>query len=183
MVLMAGCGSSDAKGAKLPDDLAKSRDKAMTAAKETALVFEGANADRLSNLLLSYIDETVKDSGEYADLLAILNQMATENEAVRMYILVPDDNGNFRLTLDTAEGTWLDAMEENPVYDEAYTDGLVASERSGWKDNTGSFWSAYAPIYNSEGDIYAIVCADCVADKLIDYPEWDRTSDSWNKYE
>lgn len=187
MLLSAGCSTDrddNGKSAALPDELAESRDSAMTAAKDAALELEGSFADRImTNLMPYYQDDTVMTTGEYTALLSILTQQRDSLGASRMYVLVPDESGNFRLTADTDSQPWLEDMGTSSVYDEAYSDGLVAAERSGWKKGSSYFWTAYAPLYNSEGDIYAILAADVSADALADHPEWDRTSDSWNKFE
>lgn len=187
IVLSAGCsmGSEDnSRSAALPDELVKSRDSAMTAAKDAALELEGSFADRIMTGLMPYYqDDAVMTTGEYTSLVSILTQQRDSLGACRMYVLVPDESGSFRLTADTDSQAWLTDMGTSSVYDEAYADGLVAAERSGWKKGSSYFWTAYAPLYNSEGDIYAILAADVSADALADHPEWDRTSDSWNKFE
>lgn len=186
LAFSAGCGGKtdgDAKTASLPEELAPARDAAMTAAKDTALAIEGGFADRLYNLVTYYTDDTVMTTGEYISLQGQLNAQKETAGAERIYVLVPDENGNFKVTVTTDETSWLTDKGTSSVYDEAYTDGLVAAERSGYREGINYYWTAYAPLYNSEGEIYGIVAADCTADKLADYPEWDRTSDSWNKYE
>lgn len=181
------CGSSPSEEPKqtieVPKEVQEVRDAAMKAAQDTAKELEGYWVDRVANLVLYYYDDSVKNVYEYTALKADLEAHAETTGAAAIAVLVPNEEGTFRLTVDTADGSWLKEMKENPVYKEAYVSGLIASERSGYKSDAGYFWTAYSPLYNQAGELYAILAVDYPADVLKDFTEWDRTSESWNQFD
>lgn len=181
------CGNTPAEEEtqkiEVPEQVQEVRDAAMKAAQDTAKELEGYWGDRVANLTLYYFDDTVKNVYEYTALQADLTAHVEKTGAVEMYVLVPNEEGTFRVTIDTAEKSWLMEMSENPVYKEAFVSGLIASERSGRKADSGYLWTAYSPLYNQSGELYGILAVDYPADILAEYPEWDRTSESWNQFD
>ncbi len=193
MLVFAGCGTTGktetkeaAKDYTLPEAVADVRDQAMDYVQDYAKKLEGSWCDRLETLISQNLGEATMDSSEYTALSATLSGYMKECGATYMYALAPDSEGSYYITVDGSEDpdTWGTSYGSEVQFKEAYEAGLVASARSGWQDGDGKWcWSVFSPLYNSNGNIVAILGIDYPAPVLSDYPEWDRDSGSWNGLE
>ena len=191
MLAFAGCGQgnssskpdSSSKDYPLPEAVAELRDQSMDYVRDYAKKLEGGWSDRLELLISQNLGEASMNSAEYTALKSTLDSYRAECGATYMYALVPDSEGNYYITIDGSEepDKWGTDYGSEVQFKEAYEAGLVASARSGWQDGEGKWcWSVFSPLYNSNGNIIAILGIDYPAPVLADYPEWDRDSDSWN---
>ncbi len=194
LLIFAGCSSASQKTEQqetatdytLPEAVADVRDQAMDYVQDYAKQLEGAWTDRLEVLMSQNLGEATMNSTEYTALCATLTGYMKECGATYMYALVPDSDGNYCITVDGSEDpdSWGTDCGSEVQFKEAYEAGLVASARSGWQDGEDSWcWSVFSPLYNSNGNIVAILGIDYPAPVLSDYPEWDRDSNSWNGLE
>ncbi len=194
LLAFAGCGSTGQETKQkeasadytLPEAVADIRDQAMDYVQDYAKKLEGGWTDRLEVLMSQNLGEATMNSAEYTALCATLTGYMNECGATYMYALVPDSEGNYYITVDGSEGpdAWGTDCGSEVQFKEAYEAGLVASARSGWQDGEGKWcWSVFSPLYNSSGNIVAILGIDYPAPVLSDYPEWDRDSGSWNGLE
>ena len=192
MLVFAGCSTGKtetkepAKDYTLPEAVADVRDQAMDYVQDYAKKLEGSWCDRLETLISRNLGEATMNSSEYAALSATLSGYIKECGATYMYALVPDSEGSYYITVDGSEDpdTWGTSYGSEVQFKEAYEAGLVASARSGWQDGDGKWcWSVFSPLYNSNGNIIAILGIDYPAPVLSEYPEWDRDSESWNGLE
>ena len=187
----AGCGQEETPEASVtvadtPEAVCEVRDLAMGYVEKYAKELEGEWVDRHDALVAEDLGEATMESDEYAALKEVLDGYRLDCGATYMYALVPNADGDFCITVDGSEepDTWMENYGFEVQFGEAYDSGLVASARSGWQDGEDAWcWSVFAPLYNSEGTITAIIGIDYPAPVLADYPEWDRDSDSWNGLE
>ncbi|MFA7662049.1 MAG: hypothetical protein WCX59_04470, partial [Anaerovoracaceae bacterium] len=103
--------------------------------------------------------------------------------AYYVYCMVPDENGDYLITVDGSEepDDWMVNYGFEVQFGEAWN-GEAAAARSGWDDDV-PIWSCFAPVFNSAGEVVAIVGIDLPCEILDDYPEWNRDRDEWNGLE
>lgn len=130
----------------------------------------------------------------YEELRKELSDIRVESKATYVYVLMPikdskasidgDVEGAYMLTIDGSEVTedWGVTYDYEVQFKEAWL-GEISAARSAWTDGDSFNWSAFAPIYNKEGKVVAILGVDYPAKDVIDlYPEWNRDGDKWNGY-
>ena len=107
-----------------------------------------------------------KSSPEYRAIYDTLLKFETNIELEYIYTLRQADDGSFYFVIDPS-------LTNPSEYGEiaATTDGLVSASRGvaavdqePYTDNYGRFYSAYSPVYASNGEIVGVVAADFDAD-------------------
>lgn len=141
------------------------------------------------------------DSGEardyegYEDIKATLDTIKEDTGATYVYALTPLADGEisidgdaskaFAITVDAGDDPddWGLEYDWEIQFTEAW-EGEPAAARSAWnEDETMQCWSAFAPVYNSDGKVVCILGIDYPCTEVIaDYPEWNRDNDAWNGY-
>lgn len=203
---MTACGGSEEEPAKEPTEEATE----ITVPKEVLDMraeVEGYASDYAKKLTDSgWGDQYIKliNSGqarEYADYNAMVNVLSDYRKdcgATYIYALSPDADGkpalssedtnkqNFLITVDGCEDPddWGTVYEWEIQFTEAW-EGAAASARSAWdNDGEGYCWSAFAPVFDSEGNVVCILGIDYPCDDLIkSFPEWNRDGEEWCEYE
>ena len=173
LLVLVGCGSSSSE--KVPDDVKKARDKALKAAQETAHEVEGGWVDRIANLENYSQNADAMDTAEYVSLRNDLLDYAKEYKAKRLYVMAIGEDSEFLLVVDTNEkgSSWHQSMPvDAEACSKASADGLISAEHKGFKSGDKYYWSAYAPLYNQNGEIAYVLGADISSKKLADYPDW-----------
>lgn len=140
-----------------------------------------------------------RDAENYDEMKAELDSIREEIGATYVYAMSPSKDGEPSLDGDvTSEGSFvitIDGSEEpddwgvdygwEVQFEEAWN-GEAAAARSAWEDSDDGMdlcWSAFAPVYNSDGEVVCILGIDYPANEVVDYRAWDRDSDEWNKFE
>ncbi|MBQ6401476.1 MAG: hypothetical protein IJI20_04230 [Firmicutes bacterium] len=140
-----------------------------------------------------------RDYAGYADLCKQLADIAEESGATYVYTLSPakdkapsldgdtSEKGSFLITVDPAEepDDWGEDYGWEVQFTEAWN-GAAAAARSAWADDEEGkvlCWSAFAPVKDGNGNVVCLLGIDYPADEILDYPEWNRDSDSWNGIE
>jgi hypothetical protein len=60
-------------------------------------------------------------------------------------------------------------------------EGRGTAEMFAWEDEDGApFLSAFAPVYDENADIIAVLGLDMPAPSVLEFPEWDRDDKRWN---
>lgn len=123
------------------------------------------------------------DDPLYSELKAVLDNFRVETGAYYVYAMIPGDGSDYYITVDGSEDPddWMTAYDFEVQFREAW-EGETAAARSGWDDDV-AIWSAFAPVYDSNGDVVAIIGTDMPCEVLEDYPEWNRDRDEWNGIE
>jgi len=144
------------------------------------------------------------DSGEardyegYDEMKAELDNIREEIGATYVYVLtpgtdgVPDiagesgEDGAYLITVDGSEDPddWAVDYGWEVQFTEAWT-GTPAAARSAWNDSDElQCWSAFAPVYDSEGTVVAILGIDYPCTEVAQAnPEWNRDAAEWNGFE
>lgn len=120
------------------------------------------------------------DNPLYAELKADLDAFRISTGAYYVYGFYPDENNDYLITVDgSAEPDDFGTNYGWEIqFDEAWA-GEAAAARSGWDDDV-PIWSAFAPVYNSAGEVVCIVGIDMPCEILENYPEWNRDREEWN---
>lgn len=123
----------------------------------------------------------------YEDLKATLEQFRIESGAVSIYLLTDIDStdSHFEITVDgSAEPSpWMTQFEiESPLL--AAAAGIPGAELFAHNKSVGTpVWTAFSPVYDSDGMVVGVLAIEHFVPILSDYPEWNRDSPEWNDME
>ena len=199
-------GYEDEINEEVPDDIQAVRDNVTDLVAKYAAMLSHRDVEITTDFGNQYV--ALLESGkarEYTDydfMKATLDAVREESGATYVYVMTPGTDGKPDINGDyTEEGTFLITVDgsEDPddwgvdygwevQFTEAW-EGEAAAARSAWtNDEAGNnhdiCWSVFAPIYDGEGNVVAILGIDYpCADVLNDYPEWNRDMEEWNGYE
>lgn len=185
--ILTACGNVDEaedsgnEPVEIPDAVQGIMKKTADLAASYALQLDGEWADEYAACLES---GEGRDYEKYDDLKATLDQIRLECGAYYVYILTDfnEDDGYFELTVDGSpeEDEWMTKYETEGQFLKA-SDGYPCSSLLAWDNGTNDpVWSAFAPVYDSAGNVVGILGIDYPAPEIIDYPEWNRDSAEWN---
>ncbi len=186
LLALAGCGGVESElpeeaPEEIPPEVQAVMDNTVSLAANYALQLDGEWADEYAACLAS---DKGRDYAGYDDLKATLDQFRIESGAYYVYILTdmnPDD-GYFEITVDGSEepDDWMVQYEEEGQFYVAYN-GEPCAALSAWDNDVDDpVWSAFAPVYSSEGTVVGILGVDYPAPEILDFPEWNRDSEKWN---
>ena len=199
-------GYEDEINEEVPDDIQAVRDNVTDLVAKYAAMLSHRDVEITTDFGNQYVDLLASGKArEYTDydfMKATLDAVREESGATYVYVMTPGTDGEPDINGDyTEEGTFLITVDgsEDPddwgvdygwevQFTEAW-EGEAAAARSAWiNDEAGNnhdiCWSVFAPIYDGEGNVVAILGIDYpCADVLNDYPEWNRDMVEWNGYE
>ena len=115
---------------------------------------------------LAGIDEGDEDTPEYKRLYDKLTVFLENTEAKYVYAIRSMSPGKYSFILDTDPedpGMFGEEVEETEATKEALL-GLPAVDDKPFQDRWGTFYSAYCPVYSSNGKVAGIICADFPAE-------------------
>ncbi len=172
-----GEGSESPDAFEMPADLAAFVDAELALIAEIGEAISGEWADQHVELVEAGDGQ---DNNLYWALKPTLDDFRIESGAYYVYCMMPDENGDYLITVDGSEEPedWMTNYGFEVPFGEAWG-GEVAATRSGWDDDV-PIWSCFAPVYNSGDEVVAIVGIDMPCKILEDYPEWNRDRDQWN---
>ena len=119
-------------------------------------------AQRIDGDLLEQLQAGDEGSADYEEILSQLQEFLCGDEIKYIYTMrMNGDTLEFIVDADTEEGAAMGEAYE--IYDEIAEafDGNVTVDSEMTSDEWGDFYSAFAPVYNSAGDIVGIVGVDC----------------------
>lgn len=119
-------------------------------------------AQRIDGDLLEQLQAGDEGSADYEEILSQLQEFLCGDEIKYIYTMrMNGDTLEFIVDADTEEGAAIGEAYE--IYDEIAEafDGNVTVDGEMTSDEWGDFYSAFAPVYNSAGDIVGIVGVDC----------------------
>jgi hypothetical protein len=186
---LAGCGLSDDAGSvdqldepvEVPEVIETLMDKVTDIVANCALQLDGEWADEYIACLDS---GQGSNCSQFEDLKATLEQFREESGAKRVFILTDMEQSDdyFEITVDGSKEPrdWMEQYEiETPFL--IAQDGIPCAAMSAWNDSDGEpLWSAYAPVYSSEGNVVGILAVDYPAPEVLELPDWNRDEDEWN---
>ncbi|GAB1476594.1 hypothetical protein MASR2M70_14300 [Bacillota bacterium] len=183
----AGCGGGGEAevpgdgGEAIPAEVQAVIDNVTSIAANYALQLDGEWADEYNALLAS---GEGRDYAEYDNLKATLDQFRLESGAYYVYMFTdmdPDDE-YFEITVDGSEepDDWMVQYDVEGQFFVAM-DGEPCAALSAWDNGENDpAWSAFAPVYDSDGNIVGILGIDYPAPEIVDFPQWNRDSEEWN---
>ncbi len=159
----------------------------------------GPSGDCFADQYVALIESgEARDFADYDDMAAKLAGIAEETGALYVYTLTPGvdgvpsfdgeagKDGAYLITVDGCDDPddWATDYGWEVQFTEAW-EGTPSSARSAWNEEEDfQCWSAFAPVYDSEGKVVCILGMDYPCTEVIeDYPEWNRDDESWNGYE
>ncbi len=115
---------------------------------------------------LARITSQDEDSPEYQHALNLLRSFQDSVDLSYIYCVREKSDGSFEFTIDP---TVDDPAEfgEQVVYTDALgraAKGVAAVDLTAYTDRWGTFYSAYSPVFASNGDVGSIVCVDFSAE-------------------
>ena len=164
------------------------------------LVACNSNVDKTSTSIadayLELLNSNEKSAHKNFSLIQkALQDIRTESGAKYVYLIMPMENekasltgdpkGDFMLTIDGSEEPedWGIIYHSEVQFTEAWNK-TPAAARSAWADGADAHcWSAFAPIYDSNKNVVALLGIDYPATDVISiYPQWNRNDTNWNGY-
>ncbi|WP_270853873.1 methyl-accepting chemotaxis protein [Roseburia hominis] len=124
-------------------------------------------AQRIDGDLLEQLQAGDEGSADYEEILSQLQEFLCGDEIKYIYTMrMNGDTLEFIVDADTEEGAAIGEAYE--IYDEIAEafDGNVTVDSEMTSDEWGDFYSAFAPVHNSAGDIVGIVGVDCSATEI-----------------
>jgi len=197
---MTACGAVEEEAPAVPKDIQNVKEEASTYVETYAKQLTDAGwGDDYVALLSS---GEARDHADYESIMEVISDYRAECGATYMYVLTPVVDGEitydvkktrdlpFAITVDGCEDpdAWGIEYDWEIQFTEAW-EGATAAARSAWindavGDNHDICWSAFAPVYDSEGNVVCILGIDFpCAEVLNNYPQWNRDSGSWNGIE
>ena len=137
--------------------------------KDNALIVADIASREIDGDLVEAFDSP--DSPGYAEMYETLSEYCGYHMIDYIYILKRDANGSMRFVMDCDENDPA-SMGEYYHYQNAMGDALrgsLAFDRDIVSDRWGKHYSGYAPVFNSDGTVVAILCVDVSVKLLDDY--------------
>ena len=166
----------------VPDEVQAVREAVVGLAELYGKQLDGEWGDLHAALIESGEGE---DFESFEAMKTILDDIRIECGAYYVYAFYPSgdpESSDYYITVDGSE----DPDEFGTLYHweiqfaEAWS-GTPSPARSAWdNDENDPVWSAFAPIHDSEDNIVAILGIDIPVPGILDYPEWNRDSETWN---
>jgi hypothetical protein len=184
---LSACGANvelDADGNIIvPPSVARLRDKTLTFATDAATNFNGKWANWHKDMIAS---GEARNFERYEIQSELLKTLKKQSGARNVYIIYAEDGGtdaeSYKISMDAADkpAEFGASIEARFAIREAW-EGRACADVSAWnykKDDP--CWSAFAPIYDGEINIVAVLGLDYPAPGILSYPEWNRDSRKWN---
>ncbi|MGL5972868.1 MAG: hypothetical protein ACRCZK_04070 [Oscillospiraceae bacterium] len=185
MFIITGCFNNDGEYKKIevPVAVHKVKDKVIKIAEDYSEQLNGDFGDKHVSLINTSTKD-IYDKDIYNEMKVTLDDIREKSGAYYVYVLYSKEleSEYYNITVDGSvePDEWFNEYEYEIQFKEAM-EGNAAAARSAWDDDTNDLcWSAFAPIYNSNGDIVAILGVDYPSPEILDFAEWNRDSDYWN---
>jgi methyl-accepting chemotaxis protein len=121
-----------------------------------------------------------EESQEYQDILEVLQSFLIGDEVSYMYTMRSRDGQlEFVVDGDTEEGCDIGEPYESYEEIEKALQGEATVDAEVTTDEWGSFYSGYAPVYDSKGEVAGIVGVDCSVDSIDERISSVRTTLLW----
>ena len=124
-------------------------------------------ADMIDGDVLERIEKKDKDTPEYRKINDTLAYFQKNIELKYIYCIRKIDDDHFIFTVDPTiadPGEFGEPIVKTDALAMAAATGKPASDKEPYQDRWGSFYSAYTPVFNSNGRLAGIVAVDFSAD-------------------
>lgn len=135
--------------------------------EKTASIAQMA-AEFLDPDVLANIQPGDEDTKEYKETIDVLRSFLVDEDIEYIYTMRKNEAGDVEFAIDADEEEPADIGEEYETYEEieeAFL-GNVAIDKEFTVDEWGTVYTGYAPIFNEEGEVVAIVGVDCSVDSI-----------------
>ena len=158
-------------------------------AKEHSLLFVTLGATNLNGLWGEW-HKTMIASGEnssysgYELNKSFLQVMIEQASLHNVYIIYTDnvdgDEYSVSMDLDEKNGDFHDNLPATAAMKSAWN-GTAAADPNPWDyEKDVPVWTSYAPIYDMDAEIVALLAIDYPTPGIHSFPEWNRSSKKWN---
>jgi methyl-accepting chemotaxis protein len=136
-----------------------SRNHAMTVAQMAASFVDGD--------ILESLQPGEEDTEDYQKTAEVLQSFLVGDDVSFIYTMRKNDaQVEFVVDADTEEGSAIgDTYESYDVLEQALA-GNVTADSEYTTDEWGSFYTGYAPVYDSQGNVAGVVGVDCSVDSI-----------------
>ncbi|OAA83054.1 methyl-accepting chemotaxis protein [Clostridium ljungdahlii] len=112
---------------------------------------------------------TTDTSKQYKDMCNILTEFRRKSNVSDVYTMIKSDDSHTKFILASydAQSTFMKDYMFNDKMKSAYYNGKVTVLDTPITDLEGTFYSAYAPLYNSKGKVVALIGVDISAQQII----------------
>jgi hypothetical protein len=179
---LAGKPEYDANGKLIiPDRVERTRAQALRDVKSGGADLNGKFANWHRDMIASGLE---RNYPRYDEQLALLDSMRKTTRSRNIYLLYGYDaeNDAYPISLYASEKP-LPAgatREATHAIREAFA-GRGTVEMFAWEyAKNDPVWSAFAPVYDENAEIIAVLGLDRIASVVLDFPEWNRDSRRWN---
>lgn len=131
--------------------------------KENALNIAKMAADSVDGDIFTKVTADSYDSEEYQTILNTLRHFQTSDNVSYIYTMTYLDENNVQFVVDADPEAPAEIGEPYETYEEIELalSGTACTDAEMTTDKWGSYFSGYAPIHNTSGDIVGIVGVDC----------------------
>ncbi|MDR0569873.1 MAG: hypothetical protein LBG71_01435 [Clostridiales Family XIII bacterium] len=170
----------DSHGNALPP--AEVSDAAATAvsyAANSATNFNGKWGEWHKEMIASGMGEGFQD---YAKNISFLRELIRQSRALNVFVIYRDGNGSSDVSVCIDEARAAPDIAGVAAVEAAWG-GKAAAEPNPWDySHDKPVWTAYAPIYDKEGAVVAVLGVDYPVPIIRSYPEWNKSSRRWNGF-
>ena len=142
--------------------LYQSKTAMQTQIEQRMLDISNTAADMLNGDALKSLTKEDENTPEYQDGLKTLGYFRDNIELEYIYAINPMPDGSFTFSIDpTIEdpGEFGSPVVSTQALQTAAT-GISAVDKTPYEDEWGTFYSAYSPVFDSEGNVAVIVAVD-----------------------
>lgn len=115
--------------------------------------------------------ETINDdrSKKYNDMCNILTEFRKKSNVYDVYTLIKADDSHTKFVLASyaPQSTFMENYMFTDKMKKAYYNGEITVTDEAFTDLEGTFYSAYAPLYNSKGKVIALVAVDISVQQIV----------------
>ncbi len=146
--------------------LYQSKTAMQTQVEQRMLDIANTAADMLNGDEMEKLTKGDVNTPAYQEGLRMLSYFRDNIELEYIYAINPMPDGTFTFSIDPAiddPGEFGSPVVTTPALQTAST-GIPAVDKSPYEDEWGTFYSAYSPVFDSEGNVGIIVAVDFDAD-------------------
>ena len=140
----------------------RSRGAIRKAIQQRMLDIANCASGSINGDMLKDLDESTIGSDEYNEVYNTLAVFRDNVELEYVYAIKEEGNDNFIFTMDTdlvSPASYGDSVEYTDALNSA-GNGVAAVDEIPYTDQWGEFYSAYSPVFDSDGNVAGIVAAD-----------------------
>lgn len=110
------------------------------------------------------------NSKQYKEMCELFKEYRIKTNVYDVYTLIKKDDKNTKIVLASydPDSTFMEDYIFSNEMKEAYYEGKITVTEKPYTDELGTFYTGYAPLYDSKGKITALVAVDFSVDEVIE---------------